>query len=1163
MKQNKKLARIVSALLVPVLILTLCTPAFAAKKSVEIGSLGELKAFAKRCASDTYSKGLTVVLTKDINASGAEVSVPIFCGSFDGQNHRIYGLQLTGNASDLGLFSIVESGAEIKNLSVEGQVTPGGSQNCVGGIAGVNRGSIRNCSFYGLVMADEMVGGITGKNESGASVIDCTALGAVRGKQSTGGVAGQNAGSLLRCTNQAAVNTTVHEADLSIANLENVESTIYSLLKKEKSSGENPVTNDTGGIVGYSTGVVQSCVNSGMVGYPHVGYNVGGIAGRQNGYLANCENQGTVQGRKDVGGVVGQMAPDITMQFSSDGLDELQGELNKLQSLIDRTLQDAESASNTVSGRVARISDYADDARESAYSLTGQLSDFTDSNLSEVNRIALLAERYIAKAAPILDDLAVAADSVTRTIPEIRGLVDILLGMEDYNAQALKYFQAFCSEIKAFCDDLNTALDALDRIYERLEKGPARPDTSQLRKDIAALREAAGQLEATVGRAQEEIGISGTITEGTRQQLKEDLQTVLDDTASVIRSAVKLVTETDFGVLRDQNLETLRQIAADWKTAMNAFSSAIKHFGNAMEDLEKMVDVLQKINKQSADALRQLDLVLQSAQQASASLTNAFYRSACWARDLGHEDPASFKGLGSEFNADSDALNTSLSGISSELSALNGEIADANSSLLSEVRAVNRQFMKVMNLFLNLLNDTKNVDYTDVYEDVSEKNLKSTAKGKVLECKNYGTVEGDRNTGGVAGSMAIEYDLDPEDDLTTSGERSVRFTYQTRAILMNCSNYGEVQAKKSCAGGVCGRMDLGTITGCGGYGTVTSETGDYVGGVCGLSLSSIRKSYAKCTVSGRSYIGGIVGSGNQVTNCAAMTRIAQYTQLGGAIAGEITGSYSKNRFVSDELAGVDRVSYAGKAEKISYRKLCRIKEIPDEFRTMTLTFLVDGKTVKKLNFDYGDSFEENVFPEAAAKEDCYVRWEPETLSDLHFDTVVTAVYEPYVTTIASSQERETGHPIFLVQGQFRDEDALRVSSMPDAGGVHGSVLESWKVEIPSDGAETHNIRWLIPDGAEKSVTVYADTGSGMKKIKSEQNGSYQSFTLTGGDAVIAFTESAGSRARTFAAAGGGAALLLAAGAALMQKRRRGKGTEKDAEATKEADPEEAEENENE
>lgn len=58
--------------------------------------------------------------------------------------------------------------------------------------------------------------------------------------------------------------------------------------------------------------------------------------------------------------------PDITLRFSSGGLDELQTELNALQSLINRTLDDAQSASDSVTGGVSRIAACADAAQSSA-----------------------------------------------------------------------------------------------------------------------------------------------------------------------------------------------------------------------------------------------------------------------------------------------------------------------------------------------------------------------------------------------------------------------------------------------------------------------------------------------------------------------------------------------------------------------------------------------------------------------------------------------------------------------------------------------------------------------------------------------------------------------------------------------------------------------------
>ena len=71
------------------------------------------------------------------------------------------------------------------------------------------------------------------------------------------------------------------------------------------------------------------------------------------------------------------------------------------------------------------------------------------------------------------------------------------------------------------------------------------------------------------------------------------------------------------------------------------------------------------------------------------------------------------------------------------------------------------------------------------------------------------------------------------------------------------------------------------------------------------------------------------------------------------MAGEITGDYSGNKFVSDTLAGVDRVSYAGKTEQVSYEELCTDENLPDDYRKFTLKFVSDGKTMKEQAFSYG------------------------------------------------------------------------------------------------------------------------------------------------------------------------------------------------------------------
>ena len=1096
MKKPKLSLRVLSALLALVLLASLCPAALAAERTVSVGSLDGLQALARRCASDEYSRGLTVTLTADVDAGGEALSIPIFLGTFDGQGHCITGLRLTQSASDIGLFSRVETGAVIRDLAVSGEVTPDGTQSGVGGIAGRNDGSIVDCSFSGIVVGSDSVGGITGHSGEGGVIARCTVSGVVRGTQYTGGVVGRNDGTVLRCSNEAAVNTTFSDSDLSSEPAE-LEDAFYSLLKQEKTA-EHDVTSDTGGIAGLSTGVLQSCTNTGKVGYPHVGYNVGGIAGRQNGYMDGCVNQGSVQGRKDVGGVVGQMAPDITLQASDSDLDALRDDLNALQTLIDRTLDDAQATSDQVSGHISRLSDYAGSAGDSAHALTTRLSDFTDENISALDDTILLAERYIDKAVPVMDDLAAAADEMTDAVSSMQELLDALDDLTGSTAQT--HFRRFCEEMNAACDALTNAADALERAWALITGGVALPDAGPLREDISTLREQVAALEKTLAQAAEELNASGTLTPETAAQLRGGLQAVLRSEAAAVRDLAEWIIGLDLSALRGLDLETLRQAAGCLRDAMKDFVTAAGHLGKALGELGA---ALRAVDPGAlGEAADRLNDTLDAAAGAADSLTDALSGAARWADALSKEEPIRFTTLGAQFRDDADALNTSLNGINGELSALNTTLSGANTTLLADVRAINNQFMKVMNRFFDLIDEVGSGDYTDVFEDVSEQSLHSAVRGKVMECSNYGEVSADRNAGGIAGAMAIEYDLDPEDDLLSSENRTLRSTYQTRAILLDCGNYAAVTVKKSCAGSVAGRMDLGTVFGCGGWGGVTSESGSYVGGVAGLSLSSIRESYAKCALSGGRYIGGIVGSGCRVSDCISMVEITDCTQLGGAIAGEITDDYRGNCFVSDTLAGVDRVSLSGKADQLDYDALCAMERTPEEFRHLTLRFVADGETLQELRFDYGASFTDAVFPQAPEKDGCYVRWEPAQLTQLHMDTTVTAVYEPYVTTLASDQERD-GRPVLLAEGQFRDGNVLQAAET-GADGLSGRVIEAWSVQLPEDGQITHTVRWRIPADGGKHFAVYTNDGDGWTKVKSEVIGSYLRFDLdrSGSFAVV-------------------------------------------------------------
>lgn len=321
MKPNKRSSRLLALALSLVLSLSLSLPALAAGDDgiIYIHTAKDLCALSDSCAYDAWSRGKTVLLTADISLRGVDFEpIASFSGTFNGGGHTISGLTLTESLSPAGLFLTLERGAFVHALKVEGQVAPGGTKEFVGGIAGRSYGTIEECSFFGVVKGESAVGGIVGRNEAGGLVANCTVSGSVSANRYTGGIAGYNLGTLRACINSASVNTANVDPTLSLDDLSiDPASSLTDLVSVGAVESRN-ATSDTGGVAGYSSGSLLSCINRGAVGYPHFGYNVGGGAGRSDGFVDSCSNYGMIYGRKDVGGIVGQMEPYLHLSLRDD-----------------------------------------------------------------------------------------------------------------------------------------------------------------------------------------------------------------------------------------------------------------------------------------------------------------------------------------------------------------------------------------------------------------------------------------------------------------------------------------------------------------------------------------------------------------------------------------------------------------------------------------------------------------------------------------------------------------------------------------------------------------------------------------------------------------------------------------------------------------------------
>ena len=522
--------------------------------------------------------------------------------------------------------------------------------------------------------------------------------------------------------------------------------------------------------------------------------------------------------------------------------------------------------------------------------------------------------------------------------------------------------------------------------------------------------------------------------------------------------------------------------------------SASGHFSAMSDYLRRPKDAIDGADLTDLESLENL------TQQVRDSASNV-------SRELSRTE--------SDAEGDADALRQNIENITRELNALSQTATQA----------------------VNLLESGGLVPITDASSADS-----AIALGKVAACTNEGSVWGDSNIGGIAGGISLEDPREQEED--DGADETVNRQYRLHAVLADCVNRGEITGKRSCAGGVCGKMDLGLAVRCQAYGPVSLEEGDYAGGICGLSYGEVSSCWGKCVVSAQRYVGGIVGNGDagqgereasRVADCGVITELDPQTPFSGAISGGGDGVYENNRFVSDTCAGLNHRSVRGVAEPVAFEAFSALPGVPEECTVFALRFVVDDETVKTVAFDYGASFDRSVFPAVEKRDNAYPVWDRTDLTDLHFDTTVTAEYRSSAMVLPGDLTRSNGRCALYVEGQFQEGDTVTVEALPvladDLRFFRGTwhktlreqadsvfvahrpdfslcvaVAEELRVQIPDDGLREHTVRYLTPSGATRNYRLYVYTDNGWERLSPDVFGSYYVFGVSGSEVTVALVE---------------------------------------------------------
>ncbi|WP_026664253.1 hypothetical protein [Butyrivibrio sp. FC2001] len=1027
-------------------------------ENIDINSLADFVEFSKNCKSDSWSTNKIVTLQEDIDISNSKYGmIPYFDGIFKGNNHEIRGYSNINDSYITGLFRYVGVNGMVQDLKVTGDIRMSDELKYTGGICGMNLGIIKNCTYSGLIEGNNTVGAIAAINENTGLINYCVNDAHVSGYYFTGGIVGKNYGVVSGSTNNANIND---NEEWVIKDDEKGESLIQSIASNE---GEERIIRsgtDTGGIAGYSKGSIVHCSNKGNIGYAHAGYNIGGIVGRQMGIVSYSTNTGKINGRKDIGGIVGQMEPYL----EPEDLQTLPEAADRLHDLVEKTLDDMDGGVDTISSDVTDLTTYANGVVDDGRSLAGELTTSINANVTVANA-ALERFEYVLENVPgVIDHMESASDK-----------------MYYFNNSLARAIEAIDIDDDISGDDRDKIENSENQIYDKL----------------ADANEKAQRIQS----------ISNEINDLLYEK-DENGDYVFDENGN---RKLRVLTEEERNQLNSY-LADLQQMTAE------SGGNVYEMFGDVSNILETYKPYAQSAEDET---LGETQNAIAALQDAEGELKEAAKGTRSIIDYLNSQEKLRLTGLSSQWDASLDSLHDNLKGISGSIENINQDGKATSHTLNSNLEAVNDQVNEIYHILSDKLDIIYNED-SAVFTDVSDEEIENAKTGRVDGSLNKGTVKGDINIGGIAGSMAID-DEDPEENAAGNLNVGRGSKYTLKNIICECKNESTVESKKDGAGLIVGYMAQGIVTSCEGYGFAKSTEGNYTGGIAGQSMSIIRDCDSLCLLNGNKYVGGIAGYGTTITGCNAMiTWDNEPSERYGSIAGIVnTDSETKrtkldnvrnNYFVESKIGGIDDISYTKKAEAISYKTLIAQKRIPNDFRHLKVIFEVEDKKLGEQELAYGDSLSNLDFPEGKTREGYFIKWPDVSKIVMEGSYILTGEYVPTNKSIVSeSVFGNTGKYVAILGGSYGDDAYIIAELVADPvyetdnpAFEKGAVVYRIQVDEGSYSQTTDRRIRLYNPYNNAEVKIYRD--GKWDAVSSKAIGKYLEIELESEEAIFAIVQ---------------------------------------------------------
>lgn len=569
--------------------------------------------------------------------------------------------------------------------------------------------------------------------------------------------------------------------------------------------------------------------------------------------------------------------------------------------------------------------------------------------------------------------------------------------------------------------------------------------------------------------------------------------------------------------------------------------------GQAEPDIES-----EYLNDRVDDVQSSIDIINSTLNNMSSSMNNASSDVKSYTENIIDQYKELLDKLQDKLNGNNDndeKIEDFVDDISKDIenSTVADDIHGVADTVDSEIRTIADSIERISAQIKNIGNTvTETMDVVtsddDYIEDISSADSAQNSDGVIAKSVNRGAVHGDINAGGIAGTMNVEYDVDPEYDLDITETTNVRLRSTVSDVVIYCINYGEVNSKKDCAGGIVGLQELGLVYGSEGYGTVKSETGNYAGGIAGNSASAITDSYSLCNVESEDYTGGICGKGYTMQNCISIPAILGDGEAKGSLAGiiESDGEVSTNIFVNDIYGGIDDINYSGKADSASYEAVMAMENIPDGFHRVTLVFKADGNVIDTKNIAYNANLGVSELPSIPDKDGFYAQWPKNIVSKpILQNTVVEAEYHVWIESVAGDIASQNDKPLFIAEGKFYDDNKITLSKC-DTDNLSGDIEYSyaWKMrgtDVKDKGTKT--CHFYIKNTSGSSEVWYRDNAdSGWVKADAKEHGSYMTAEIPyEADFAVIHKESSNM---IYYICGGAAACIIVLAVIIIKKRKK-------------------------